>query len=76
MNIYVEIFGYIGTLFILASMAMSSMAKLRILNVAGSIITIIYSIIISAYPIVFLNLGLTLINVFKLFTERKKGEKT
>lgn len=75
MNLYVEIFGYVGTLLVFISMTMSSMKKLRILNILGSIITVIYSVIISAYPIVFLNLGLSLVNLYKLFSEGKKGEK-
>ena len=75
MNPYVEIFGYLGTLIVFISMTMSSMRKLRILNILGSVITVIYSVIISAYPIVFLNLGLSLVNLYKLFSEGKKGEK-
>ena len=74
MNIYVEIFGYLGTLLVFVSMTMSSLKKLRIFNLSGSVITVIYSVIISAYPIVFLNLGLSFVNLFKLLTEGKKGE--
>ena len=75
MNIWLEIFGYIGTLLVLVSMTMSSLAKLRMVNVSGSVISMIYSLLISAYPIVFLNFGISLINVYKLITEKKKGEK-
>lgn len=75
MNIYVEIFGYLGTLLVFISMTMSSMRRLRVLNILGSLVTAIYSVIISAYPILFLNLGLSLVNLYKLLTERKKGEK-
>lgn len=74
MNVFLEIFGYIGTMLVLVSMMMSSLAKLRIINVFGSVISMIYSLLISAYPIVFLNLGISLINVYKLITEKKKGE--
>ena len=75
MNLYVEIFGYIGTLLIFVSMTMNSLQKLRIFNISGSMITAIYSLIISAYPIVLLNLGLALLNLYKLYTEKKKGEQ-
>lgn len=75
MNLYVELFGYLGTLLVFISMTTSSMKKLRILNISGSVITVIYSVIISAYPIVFLNLGLSVVNFYKLITESKKGEK-
>ena len=75
MNLYVELFGYLGTLLVFISMTTSSMKKLRILNISGSVITVIYSVIISAYPIVFLNLGLSVVNFYKLIAESKKGEK-
>lgn len=74
MNLYVEVFGYIGTILVFVSMTMSSLTKLRVFNALGSVVSMIYSIIISAYPIVFLNLGLFLVNVYKLLTENKKGE--
>ena len=44
MNIYLEIFGYIGTFLVILSMIMSNIKKLRIINILGSIITVIYSI--------------------------------
>lgn len=75
MNLYVELFGYLGTLLVFISMTTSSMKKLRILNISGSVITVIYSVIISAYPIVFLNLGLSVVNFYKLIAESNKGEK-
>ena len=47
-KILLEIFGYIGTGLVLLSMAMTSMKKLRILNMAGSVISAIYSAICGA----------------------------
>ena len=44
MNIYLEIFGYICTFLVILSMIMSNIKKLRIINILGSIITVIYSI--------------------------------
>ena len=38
MNILLEIFGYIGTAFIILSMTMKSMNKLRVFNIIGSVI--------------------------------------
>lgn len=66
MNIYLELFGYLGTFLVIASMIMTSINKLRILNITGSIISLIYSVIINAYPIVLLNAALILINTFQL----------
>lgn len=66
MNIYLEIFGYIGTILIIISMMMASLIKLRIVNICGSVISAIYSLIIGAYPIVLMNFCLIIINLFHL----------
>ncbi len=73
MNIYLEIFGYIGTALVLVSMMMTSINKLRIFNIAGSVISMIYSIFVSAWPVVFLNLGMIIINVIQLIRAAKKS---
>ena len=71
MNILLEVFGYIGTALIILSMTMKSMNKLRVLNLSGSIISIIYSLIIVAWPTVVLNLCLAMINIFHLIKEHR-----
>ena len=68
-NILLEIFGYIGTALIILSMTMKSISKLRILNLSGSIISVIYSVLISAWPTVILNVCLALINLYHLVKE-------
>lgn len=66
MNIYLEIFGYVGTVLVLLSMMMNSLVKLRLFNIAGSVISMIYAAFCSAWPVVFLNLGMILINSVQL----------
>ena len=66
MNILLEIFGYIGTGLIILSMTMKSISKLRILNLSGSIISVISSLVIVAWPTVILNLCLAAINIYHL----------
>jgi hypothetical protein len=51
-------------------MTMKSMNKLRVLNLSGSVISLIYSLTIGAWPTVVLNLCLALINLFHLIRER------
>jgi hypothetical protein len=72
MNILLEIFGYIGTAFIIVSMTMKSINKLRIFNLVGSIISIIYSLIIVAWPTVVLNVCLATINIFHLINSKRR----
>ena len=64
MNVYLEIFGYIGTALVILSMTMKSINKLRIVNISGAIVSAIYSALISAWPIVLLNVTLTTINLY------------
>ena len=75
MNIYLEIFGYIGTALVLLSMAMTSLTKLRIVNMAGSVISAIYAVLSNAWPVVLLNVGLIIINAFQLLLPRGKQKK-
>ena len=71
MNIYLDVFGYIGTGLVLLSMMMTSVVKLRLINMAGSLISMIYAIICVTWPVVLLNLGLILINGTQLLRMRK-----
>lgn len=75
MNIYLEIFGYIGTTLVVISMMMSSLTKLRIINICGSIISTIYSIICNTWPIAVMNISLILINLFHLIKDFIKKTK-
>ena len=71
MNIYLEIFGYIGTAFVITSMMMSSVLKLRLLNIVGSVISMIYAILCNTWPVVILNFCLATINVYKLLASAR-----
>ena len=71
MNIYLEIFGYIGTALVLTSMLMTSVVKLRIFNAAGSLVSLIYAYLCNTWPVVFLNASLLVINVVQLLRLRK-----
>ena len=74
MNVYLELFGWLGTSFVIASMLMTNINKLRILNMTGSVISAIYSALISAWPVVALNVGLFIINSVQLFRAKNKKE--
>lgn len=74
MNVYLELFGWLGTGFVIASMLMTNINKLRILNMTGSVISAIYSALISAWPVVALNVGLFIINSVQLFRAKNKKE--
>ena len=73
MNIFLEIFGYIGTALVIISMMMKSINKLRIFNISGAIISMIYSIFISAWPVAVLNACLICINSYQLVISLTKN---
>lgn len=75
MNIYLEIFGYIGTALIIVSMMMSTIKWLRILNISGSVISMTYSLLVVAYPVAVLNAALIIVNTVQLIKELKREKK-
>jgi hypothetical protein len=66
MNVFFEIIGYLGTALVLLSMAMTTMTRLRIVNLAGSVMSMIYALTAAAHPVVLLNAGLIIINAIQL----------
>lgn len=69
---FLELFGYLGTALVLFSMMMTSLTWLRIFNILGSVISVIYAALVGALPVVLLNLGMILINLLQLLRERRK----
>ena len=69
---FLEAFGYLGTALVLLSMMMTSLKWLRIFNVMGSVISMIYAALVGTVPVVLLNLGMILINLVQLLREKRK----
>lgn len=62
----IEIFGYIGCVFVVVSMLMTSVVKLRIINTVGSSISAVYAMIGHSYPLALVNASLVVINIYNL----------
>ena len=75
MSIFWEVIGYAGTAFVLLSMMMTSVTKLRIFNLCGSVLSMIYAFICATWPVFVLNLCLTGINSVQLYRLRSKKEE-
>jgi hypothetical protein len=73
MNIWHEVLGYLGMALVLLSMMMNNVEKLRLLNLSGSIISMIYGILTHTWPTAILNLGLAVIHVVKLIQLKRKN---
>lgn len=65
-KLLLEIFGYIGTALVLLSFTMRDIKWLRIVNIAGSVISMTYAIIMNTMPVAVLNGSLILINGVQL----------
>ncbi len=62
----IEIIGYIGSALVLVSMLMTSVVRLRIINLIGSVIFAGYALAIRSYPTAIMNICLAGINVYHL----------
>ncbi|MCR5473991.1 MAG: YgjV family protein [Lachnospiraceae bacterium] len=74
MGMSVEIIGYIGSLLVLVSMLMTSVVRLRVINLIGSVIFAGYALLIRSYPTAFMNICLAGINLYyliRIFKEPK-----
>lgn len=70
-----ELFGYAGSFVVLISLTMSSIVKLRWINLLGATMFTIYAIFIKAYPAIFMNSGIMIIDIFyilKLYKVKKQ----
>lgn len=74
-SIFIEIFGYIGTILVIGSMLMSSMVKLRIVSTLGSTVSGIYALINGALPLVLMNGVIVIINIYNLIKLSKTKQE-
>lgn len=63
---FLEIVGYIGSALVVISMLMTSVVKLRIVNMIGSVVSGTYAFIIGSFPLALMNVCLIIINIFNL----------
>ena len=77
MDIYLEIFGYIGTVLVVLSMLMTSMLKLRIINMCGGLISLIYAILRNTWPVAVMNFFIITTNLVQTIRQlRQKDNST
>lgn len=70
----IELIGYLGSALVVASMLMSSVVKLRIINTIGSGIFAAYALIIHSYPTALMNVCLVGINLYNLARLTRKEQ--
>lgn len=65
----IEIIGYVASILIVASLAMTSVLKLRTLSLAGSIAYVVYGVLLGAWPIVIANGIIAVLNIWNIHRE-------
>lgn len=68
----IEAIGYIASALIVASLAMTSVLKLRAISLLGSIAYVVYGVLISAWPIVIANGIIAGLNIWNIYRELDK----
>lgn len=69
-----ELVGYLASALVVLSLTMSSVLRLRLLNLAGAVVFLIYGVLIDAPPIILTNVVIVGINVWflvKVLTDRE-----
>ncbi|SDZ85965.1 inner membrane protein [Bowdeniella nasicola] len=64
---WLELFGWIGSAILVFSMMQQRIMRLRMINLVGCIIHVIYNSVIQAWPIVGLNVVLSIIQIVNLY---------
>lgn len=61
-----EIIGYTASVLVAISLMMSSILKLRVINLFGAALFALYGLLIGAYPVAVMNLFIALIDLYYL----------
>lgn len=64
---FTDLFGNLSSLVILISLTMSSIIKLRWLNLIGGAMFTAYGVLLGSIPVIFLNLGIVVIDIYYLY---------
>ncbi len=72
--IWYEIIGILGTLFVLLSFLMKDLKKVRIINIVGASLFVIYGILINALATWLLNAILIIIHLIYLLREKGSNQ--
>lgn len=68
----IEVIGYVASALIVASLAMTSVLKLRTISLLGSLAYVTYGVLLPAWPIVIANAIIAVLNVWNIYRELDK----
>ena len=73
LNVY-EIIGYVASVLVAVSLMMTSILKLRVINLVGSACFTAYGLLIGAYPVAVVNFIIVIINCYYLYEASRTRE--
>lgn len=74
-SVVIEIFGILAGVLVLVSFLMKGEMKIRIINIFGASIFIVYGVLLGSVSVTLLNIGLVLVHIVKIAQMRKnKGD--
>lgn len=74
-SVVIEIFGILAGVLVLVSFLMKGEMKIRIINIFGASIFIVYGVLLDSVSVTLLNIGLVLVHIVKIAQMRKnKGD--
>jgi GNAT superfamily N-acetyltransferase len=65
-QLILEIIGYVASVLVAVSLMMSSILRLRVINLAGAVVFTVYGLLITAYPVAVVNAFIVLVNIYYL----------
>ena len=75
-NLVLEAIGWIGSLLVVWSLMVARVLRFRWMNLAGAAIATIYNAIIEVWPFAFMNLAITLIDIYWLWRLYREARNT
>lgn len=67
-----EILGWVATALVLLSFTIHNMRKLRLVNMLGCILWIVYGFILMIKPVIFVNMSILIIHSYWLIKNKSK----
>lgn len=64
---FIEWVGYAASIFIVISLTMTDVRKLRVINTVGCLLFVVYGFIVNAFPVALSNGLIVLINIYNLY---------
>ena len=66
---WVELVGYVASALVVLSLAMTSVVKLRVISLSGSVVFVVYGVLLGSVPIIITNAAVAALNLWFLRKE-------